>query len=90
MDFFFTITLIPGHPMDIKQWFSTSGPNKLLKGLEHHCSVFSVTWSFRNHSKMMIWSSKKQTNKHYYQCWNICVQLFFGTIWWIERLIYLK
>jgi len=25
---------IAGHPMDIKQWFSTSGPNKLLKGLQ--------------------------------------------------------
>jgi len=29
-------------------------------------TVFSVTWSFRNHSNMMIWCSRNIY--HYYQC----------------------
>jgi len=28
--------------------------------------VFSVTWSFRNHTDMQIWCSR---NISYYQCW---------------------
>jgi len=34
-------------------------------------SSWSVTWSFRNHSNMMIWCSKNIS--YYYQCWK---QLF--------------
>ncbi len=30
--------------------------------------VFSVTWSFRNHSNMLIWCSLNIS--YYYQCWN--------------------
>jgi len=29
-------------------------------------TVFSVTWSFRNHSDMLMWCSGKIS---YYQCW---------------------
>ncbi len=41
-------------------------------------SVFSVTWSFRNHSNMLIYCSRNISD--YYQCWkqfllfNICVE----------------
>jgi len=39
-------------------------------------SVFSVTWSFRNHSNMQIYCSRNFSD-YYYQCWtdvllNIC------------------
>ncbi len=30
-------------------------------------SIFSVTWSFRNHSHMLIWCSRNISD--YYQCW---------------------
>jgi len=29
--------------------------------------VFSVTWSFRNYSNMLIWCSRNIS--YYYQCW---------------------
>jgi len=31
-------------------------------------AVFSVRWSFRNHSNMLIWCSRNVS--YYYQCWN--------------------
>jgi len=31
--------------------------------------VFSVTWSFRNHSNMLISCSR---NISHYQCWKLC------------------
>jgi len=38
-------------------------------------SVFSVTWSFRNHSNMLICSSRNIS--YYYQCWNqLCCLIF--------------
>jgi len=51
--------------------------------------VFSVTWSFRNHSNMRIWCSRNIS--YYYQCWkqllNTFVKIvvfFWGFFWWIE------
>jgi len=36
--------------------------------------VFSVTWSFRNQSNVMIWCSR---NIFYYQCWKqLCCLIF--------------
>ncbi len=54
--------------------------------------VFSVTWSFRNHSNMLICCSRNISD--YYQCWKQlccfifwwkpkCI-LFFRILWWIE------
>jgi len=31
-------------------------------------SVFSVTWSFRNHSNMLICSRNVSSSYYYYQC----------------------
>ncbi len=39
---------------------------------QHHYS--SVTWSFRNHSNMLIWCS---WNMYYYQCWKKLCQFSF-------------
>jgi hypothetical protein len=39
--------------------------------------VFSVTWSFRNHSNMMIWCSRRIS---YYQCWNVVLLNIFEEI----------
>ncbi len=56
--------------------------------------VFSVTWSFRNHSHIMICCSRKVS--HYYQCWKqlcslICIYyllIYCGNIdWLIDWLI---
>jgi len=39
-------------------------------------AVFSVTWSFRNHSNMMICCSRNIS--YYYQCWKeLCCLIFF-------------
>ncbi len=50
--------------------------------------AFSVTWSFWNHSNMLIWSSG---NIYFYlQCWNQfyfcgnCEKYFFRILWWTK------
>ncbi len=52
--------------------------------------VFSVTWSYRNHSNMQIWCSRNIS----YQCWKqLCCSIFlwkawhivFRIFWWIEN-----
>ncbi len=46
--------------------------------------VFSVTWSFRNHSNLLIWCSR---NISYYQCWKHLCCLIFSDKWWYMYLI---
>jgi len=40
--------------------------------------VFSITWSFRNHSNMMIWCSRRIS--YYYQCWKVVLLNIFEEI----------
>ncbi len=54
-----------------------------------HYSSFSVTWSFRNHSNMMIGCSR---NSSHYQCWKqLCClmflwkhDVFYQFLWWTK------
>ncbi len=42
--------------------------------------VFSVTWSFKNHSNMLICCSR---NIYYYQCWKLlCCFIFLWKMWY--------
>jgi len=43
--------------------------------------VFSLTWSFRNYSDMMIWWSRNMS--YCYQCWIQLLNRFFSILWWI-------
>jgi len=39
----------------------------MKKQLQFNVLNLSMTWSFRNHSNMMIWCSRNI--QYYYQCW---------------------
>jgi len=42
-------------------------------------NLFSVTWSFRNHSYMLVWCSRNSS--FYYQCWKqLCSWIFLWTL----------
>ncbi len=42
--------------------------------------IFSVTWSFRNHSNILICCSRK--NSYYYHCWKqLCCLIFLSNIY---------
>jgi len=53
---------------------SCAGRGEFSASLHH--TVFSVTWSFRNHNVLNWWSGNIS---YYYQCWNqLCCLIFFG------------
>ncbi len=46
-------------------------------------NFFTVTWSFRNHSNLIIWCSRN-IPYYYYQCWKeFCCQIFLWKLWYI-------
>ncbi len=45
--------------------------------------VFSVTWSFRNHSYILIWCSR---NISYYQCWKQLCCFILWKPWYVLML----
>ncbi len=48
--------------------------------------VFRVTWSFRNHSNILICFSKNISD--YYQCWNqLCCLIFLWKLWFQDSLM---
>ncbi len=44
-------------------------------------AVFSVTWSFRNHSNMLTFKNIKNINNYYSSFWPV-VSLSFNNDWW--------
>ncbi len=62
-----------------------------LNFYSHYTPVFSVTWSFRNYSNMLIWCSRNISD--YFQCMKtvsyICGNWFLNFIWMNEWMMHL-